>query len=243
MVEPQPTARFLAESRRTADSRDVCLLEPISPELALVDPCLAAAARAALPDEPWNHALEQARSREVAVPLATPVRSTGTAFAPTQVPERPRVGAAAVRRLALVAAWAVLITGFALLAEVRSPGGPAVVAEASTSGRAQEVLPTPVPGGGYVIDGRSSFRVGPQGRAIGAMTLPVRCLWGVRLPRIPVAGDKSFAYRGTLRGTRMQPVSIRLEGKFEGPRHARGTIAVKGRGCRTVTVSFRARLS
>jgi hypothetical protein len=248
MQEHDPSVRAPVGSVRAVEpSTRARRPEPISPELALVDPVARSEARAALPDEPWNLALERALGSRI--PMA---RTTERApAAPTSVdaaverdrPRRPRAGAAAARRLALVAAWAVLVTSLALLAEARPPNGPAVGAEASTAERARTALATPVPNGGYVIGRRSGFRIGPQGRAIGSMTLPVKCLWGVRLPRVEVTADKGFSYRGLLRGTSGQRVRVRLAGRFVGPRAARGTAWVEGKGCSTRAVTFVARLS
>ncbi len=223
----------------------------ITPELALVDPEAAAAARAALPDRPWELVLGRITADR---PLQV-LESIGATIAPglpaaagdgptgAVCPRPQRLGVAAARRLALMVVWVVMITGLALLAEIRRPDVPALGAKAASVPSRDASLPTPVPGAGYVIGARSGFRIGPQGRAIGSLIVPVKCLWDVPLARVAVDVDKSFSFRGTARGAGGRPVRVWLTGRFTGPRRAVGSVTVRGQGCVRRTVTFVARLS
>ncbi len=230
----------------------------ITPELALVDPDAAAAARAALPDRPWEVALARAladRPAPALAPTLAPAPDFGgdpVALVRSTAPEPlrddvdlrpPRVGVAAARRLVFALVWAVMITSVALLAEVRHPDVPVLGAEAASVPSRGASLPTPVPGAGYVIGAKSGFRIGPQGRAIGALVLPVECLWDAPLGRIAIGVDKTFSFRGTTRRADGRRVRVWLTGRFTGPRRAVGSVTVRGRGCVRRTVTFVARLS
>jgi hypothetical protein len=222
----------------------------ITPELALVDPGAAAAARAALPDRPWDIALDRALAGRPlrAPPCIDSTAAPGRTVAPVSPrpalrPQRQRVGAASARRLVFVVVWAILITGIALLAEVRRPDVPALGADTSIVPLRQNGLPTPIPNGGYVIGAMSGFRIGPRGRAIGSFTVPVKCLWGVPLGRVAIGVDKTFSFRGSARGTGGQRVRVWLAGRFTGPRRAVGSVSVRGQGCVRHPVAFVARLS
>lgn len=224
--------------------------EVITPELALVDPAAAAAARAALPDRPWEIALDRALAES---PLPTPPGAVSTASpgrvaapddpGPAPSPPDPRVGSAAARRLVFMVAWAAMITVIALLAEVQRPDVPALGADTVSVPERQTDLPTPIPGAGYVMAGGGGFRIGPQGRAIGSLTLPVKCLGNVPLGRVAIGAGKTFSFRGAVRGTHGQPVRVWLEGRFTGPRSAVGSVAVRGQGCVRHPVAFVARVS
>ena len=243
LVDPDAAAAARAALPDGSGSAPVGSSGVITPELALVDPDAAAAARAALPDRPWDIALDRARAGRP--PPALPGIGTPVARdAPIQAvrPRRPRVGAAAARRVAFMVVWAVMITGIALLAEVRGTNAPALGVDAATVPSRQTRLPTPVPNAGYVIGARSGFRIGPQGRAIGSFTLPVQCLWGVPLGRVAVGTDRSFSFHGTVRRTDGQRVRVSLTGFFTGPRRAVGSVAVQGPGCLRRPVTFVARL-
>ena len=81
--------------------------EPISPELALVSPELAAAARRALPDRPWE---AFAPPRPVAPPALrlTVLRAEAVAAGPP-LPEHPRRRVLTFGRLATAALVALLV--------------------------------------------------------------------------------------------------------------------------------------
>ena len=128
----------------------------ISPELALVDPAAAAAARTLLPDHPWEVAVERARRALVEDPRPTPpawapagaVPRVGLPAEPEAIrrprrtrPQRP--GAPAVRRLAWMAVWAVMITSLTLLAEVNSPNSPALGSRVAIEVPRLERIPVP----------------------------------------------------------------------------------------------------
>lgn len=117
--------------------------EVISPELALVDPVAAAAARAALPEQPWDLVVDgtcgdvlqrpiPAAELEAPAGAALPGGGEVGAAPGLQPGRRPRRGASrrlgvpAARRLALMIAWAVVITALTLLAEVHRPTAPAL---------------------------------------------------------------------------------------------------------------------
>lgn len=213
----------------------------ISPELALIDPTAAAAARAALPDEPWNVALHRALAERPGVPA-------GLVRAAADVPtgrsrSSQRVGVAALRRLVLMVVWIVMVTGTALVAELRSPDAPALEAGAASVPAPTTRPATPLPGSGYVIGPRSGFRIGPQGRAIGSLTLPVPCLWGVPLGRVVIADDRTFSFQGLVRGAGGQVVRVWFAGRFSSSSTARGTVTVRGAGCTRRRIPFVARLS
>lgn len=232
--------------------------QAISPELALVDPVAAAAARASLPDQPWEIVVERARrelrrrpvpAAQSELPAEAPVASGGEAgVAPERPPSRRprrdasrRLGVAAARRLALMAAWAVLITGLTLLTEVHSPNSPALGSGPEPEAPLPRLQRAPAAGAGYVIGPGSGFRVGPHRRAIAAFTLPVPCIASVQLPRIPVGVDKTFSFRGTV-GRGDKRVRVWLAGRFAGARSAVGAVTVRGATCPRRQVSFVARL-
>ena len=244
LVDPDGAAAARAALPDGSGSAPVGSSGVITPELALVDPDAAAAARAALPDRPWDIALDRARAGrpEAALPG---MGATVARDAPIRAarPRRPRVGAAAARRVAFMVVWAVMITGIALLAEVRGTNAPALGVDATSVPSPQTRLPTPVPNAGYVIGARSGFRIGPQGRAIGSFTLPVKCLWGVPLGRVAIGTDRSFSFQGIVRRTDGQRVRVSLSGLFTGPRRAVGSVTVQGPGCVRRPVAFVARLS
>ena len=221
----------------------------ITPELALVDPDAAAAARAALPDRPWEIPLDRARAERPGRVLP----ATGVSVAPGGLVirdgpirsvrrRRPRVGGAA-RRIAFIVLWAAMITGIALLAEVRGTNVPALGVDGASVPSQQTRLPTPVPSAGYVIGARSGFRVGPKGRSIGSFAVPVQCLWGAPLGRLAIGTDKTFSFHGIVRSADGGRVHLWLTGRFTGPRRAGGSITVRGPGCVRRPVTFVARLS
>lgn len=231
--------------RSAAGSRPVrfASVGVISPELALIDAAAAAAARAALPDEPWNVALDRALAERPRKPLEAP----GIACVVDVRPDRPRssqrVGVAAVRRLSLMAVWIAMITGTALVAELRSPDAPALEAGAASVPSPTTRPATPVPGSGYVMGPKSGFRIGPRGRAIGSLTLPVPCLWGVPLGRVVIADDMTFSFRGPVRSAGGRVVHVWFAGHFSSPSTALGTVTVRGAGCTRRRIPFVARLS
>ena len=231
--------------RSAADSRPVRFgpVGVISPELALIDPAAAAAARAALPDEPWNVALHRARTEWPRKPPEAPRVACVEDVPPDRPLSSQRVGVAAIRRLSLMVVWIVMITGTALVAELRSPDAPALEAGAASVPASTTHPAAPAPGSGYVIGPRSGFRVGPQGRAIGSLTLPVPCLWGVPLGRVVIADDMTFSFRRSVRSSGGPVVRVWFAGHFASPSTALGTVTVRGAGCTRRRIPFVARLS
>ena len=225
--------------------------EVLSPELALVDPVAAAAARAALPERPWDLALDVARRRPDAPvehgPVVVEPRVTADA-APSRTVrgadrrrQRP-AGVGAVRRLAWMSAWAVMVTGLALVAEVHAPNAPALGAPEQPAIPAPRPEPLPVPRAGYTIGPRSGFRVGAQGTAIGAFTLPVPCVAGIELPRLLVGPNSSFSFDGTIRWHGGRSVRVWMHGRFTSQTAAAGAVTVRGAGCPRHPVTFVARI-
>jgi hypothetical protein len=228
------------------------LADVLSPELVLVDPVAAAAARAALPERPWDLALDAARRRpdvpveQVSVLVEPSV--AGEAAVPSRTvrgPDRRRqrpVGVGAVRRLAWMSAWAAMVTGLALVAEVHAPNAPALGAPEQPAVPAPRSEPMPVRGAGYTIGPRSGFRVGAQGKVIGAFTLPVPCVAGVELPRLPVGPNSSFSFDGTIRWHGGRTVRVWMHGRFTSQTEAAGAVTVRGAGCPRHPVTFVARI-
>lgn len=245
MAEQKTSFRIVANP----GSARLDAMSAISPGLALVDPIAAAAARAALPDRPWEQALDRAidpLGQSVAA-VTRPITSAPTHSSPAYVHSvrrgRVRFASDVRRRLAFMAAGAVAVTGLALLAEVRPVEAPGFARPHANGLGRQAQLPTPVAGGGYVIGPRSGFRVGPQGRAIGQFTVPVKCLWGVPLGRVAVHRDMTFSLGRTVRGTSGRAVGVWVSGHFTGPRAAVGSVTVRGPGCIRNSITFVARLS
>jgi hypothetical protein len=224
--------------------------EVLTPELALVDPVAAAAARAALPERPWELALDRARRRPEGPADRAPFAGDQDVVrvdAPAEVirrrgPDRRRkqrtIGVHAARRLVWMTAWAIMVTGLALLAEVHTPNAPALGAEDKTVAPAPRPELTPVAGRGYAIGPKSGFRVGPQGRAIGGFTLPVPCVEGVELPRLPLGAGATFSFRGTIRWRQGRSVRVWLHGRFTSSSVAAGAVTVRGPGCPRHPVTF-----
>jgi hypothetical protein len=224
--------------------------ELFSPELALVDPVAAAGARAALPERPWDLALDRARHRPDApvarVPRVAERRIALPATAPAertrpQGPDRRRrqsVGVGAVRRLAWMTCWAIVITGLALVAELHAPNAPALGAEEKPVVPAPRVAPRPVHGVGYVIGPNSGFRVGVEGRVIGNFTLPIPCVSGVELPRLPLGADATFSFNGTIKWRGGRSVRVWVHGRFTSPSVAAGEVTVHGAGCPGHPIAF-----
>jgi hypothetical protein len=249
-----PRFRTRAGERGSDDSPT----EPISPELALVDPVAAAAARAALPDRPWEEILSRGRHLPVLEPavaarpdpLVESVGSRGVQErtaqqAPTAQPPRrnfaPRGPFHAARRLAWMAAWAVMITGLTLLAEVHSPNSPALGSASEPLVSVPMTQLAPVPGAAYLIPSGGGFRIGARGRAIRSLVLPVPCLESTQVPLIPIDRQGAFRFNGAVgRGDRR--VRLWVSGRFTDPLNAVAVVTVRGSTCPRREIRFAAHL-
>lgn len=125
--------------------------EPISPELALVSPELAAIARAGLPDRPWEAFFQPVA--EVA-PLRPPAAVVPVVVAPTQSRVAPAEPEGAPRRrpripvglLLLVAFAGLLVAGSVLpVRDAPTLGPPPARANGLTTPTAPPATPAPVP--------------------------------------------------------------------------------------------------
>ena len=225
--------------------------EPISPELALVSPELAAAARAALPDRPWEAFLPTADvaallRRPSALPdssvaVADPISDADAVvlLSHTSSRRRPRVPVA----LILLAAFAgLLVAGSVLPARDAPTLGP----PSATAGTTAPVPPPATPTRRSVIqtytltNGKGLLRVGRLHRSIVDLRVIVPCAGEVVVRDVPIALDGGFrAHRRVGLNARV-PVS--LQGRAIGAWVVRGTIRVTSGACRGAKLGFVARL-
>jgi hypothetical protein len=137
-------------------------------------------------------------------------------------------------------AWAVVVTALALLADVHRPNSPALGSDSEPVAPIALAPRIPVPGV-YVVGSGSDFRVGPNGQAIGSLTLTLPCVASVQFPWIPVSVGDTFSFRGSV-GRGNQAVRVWLAGRFTDRRTALLTVTVRGPECSRRQVAFAARL-
>lgn len=200
-----------------------------SPELVLVAPAeLAAAARLALPERPW----EQFATRRHNAPSA-PARPSSR-----PLPARVRRSALLLAATAVVVAASVRIS--AALNTITPTGGAPVPRATPAPVRAA----APPAGAGYVIEepraGHGTFRIDPTGRFIVSLHVETSC-GPLAVARIAIAGSRRFAYAGAARSSRAARVTI--SGAFHGTLRAQGVLRVRSRTCDTGAVPLSARLS
>lgn len=226
--------------------------EHLSPELALVCPELAAAARSVAPEQPWEKGTSICR----AAPSPKLAEATPPASAALPVTRR-----SAAPGLALVVAIAAVVaTGAVRLSDQTGPeatGGYALV-ERPGSDAPKTAVPTapaakaPEPArdapttrpvllasAGYTVSPRGSFLTDRSGRSIVSFTLPLRC--GSRplvIENVPFPG-RSTRFTATVVDRR---VTVHLVARALGRKRVRGTVEAEGPGCRG-RVDFLARLS
>ena len=92
--------------------------------------------------------------------------------------QRP-VGVGAVRRLAWMVGWAVMVTRSRSGRRFHAPNAPALGASEQPAFPAAASPTTPVPRAGYTIGPSSGFRVGAQGRRSERSRCPFRCVAGI----------------------------------------------------------------
>jgi hypothetical protein len=191
-----------------------------SPELVLVAPPeLAAAARLAWPERPWERFVP-ARTAASLPPLDRPRRR----------PLPRRSPALDGRRVGLTAG-AVLVVIATSLVFSGVTNRPAAGTSAAPSG--------PRPGGGYVAAARglrASFRVDPDAARLVSIEVTSSC-GNIEVDAVPLNAAGGFGYTST--GAR----TIELAGTFTGSDEARGTLRVAAPGCDTGRVPLVFRLS
>lgn len=238
----------------------------ISPELALVSPELAEAARLRLPDQPWELALRRARlsllrdaggdrsrgSTSVSVPDPSASRIAhlaATVAARSDLLEAKLEGRARRRRIVrgIVLATAIvgaLLVGLPLLDGWNGGSGESVLTtlppRASSDTRVDTQSPL-LPSAGYVVSPGGSFLTDASGRRIASFTLPLRCGDDrqLQIRDIPVSGR---SLRLTTRAVG-RAITVRLTGRILRQDRVRGVVAAEGLACSADPVAFFARLS
>ena len=238
-------------------------LGPISPELVLVSPELAEAARARLPDPP------EPRAREQAAPAPAPPPAAAPAPAPevTGRPFRP-LGVAFAALLILMIGFSLgdgntqgpvlLDEPFAVRGvETTAPAGTETIAPTTPPGAA-ETAPTttetpdapaapqgirPPADGGFSFGNGSFFRVGRDARSIVEFQAQQACAPQVRVPPLPIKADGSFRYDGRLPLPGNARVHVAIRGRFETTETARGALRYRTSTCDTGLVRWVAQLS
>ena len=225
-----------------------------SPELVLVASLdVAAAARRALPERPWElFAPPAARRPEPTQQRAAPLPATRRGG-------RVRRTVAAMVTAALLLAASVEVSR--RLNTITPPAGETLRAGANAP-PAQPAAPTvtatslrirgptrhaatksgpAVEGGGYVLGGGGTLQVDWTGRSI-SLHLVTRCGGQLSLTRIPLAKRRHFAYTGTV-GLTPSLRRVTLRGSFRSRIRASGWIRVTAGGCDTGVLPLTARLS
>lgn len=245
---PSPSAeRFACPCPTGLTQADV-----ISPELALVSPQLAKAARLQLPDRPWEVPLRRSRPSlsRCAVSAALVPKAQ---FRPTKGGRSHPLGASGGggrrRQLLRGLVFATVVGALAVPAvdlDVRKSGyGERVVTTSpparTPSAKTQVKAPSHLlPNTGYVVSPGGSFMTSASGRTIEFFTLPLRC--GSRqlvIQNIPVPG-RSLRFAGKAVG---RAITVRLSGRLVDREHVRGVVVAHGSLCNSDPVAFSARVS
>ena len=213
---------------------EIPVLEPISPELALVSDELGARARAALPERPWEL-------------FAGPGRTAPDTEAGPDTGAVTRVVSRALRTLAWAipvgAAGVVLaVVKFGTDSATPAPTAVAAIAPAPTPGVGVDQGLGPigaVQSGGYVFaDG--VLQVGKDGTSVSSLSFTGGCANGGSIEGpIPLRG-RLFRFSGRLEGA---PIRVVVTGVFFKPTAATLLIDLRGGRCGTQTLRATARLS
>ena len=219
---------------------------PLSPELVLVAPELAGAARRGLPDRPWE-AVQGAASGTSRGELSRPPHGD-------RVQPRIRRSTASSRWMhvwhaveaAAIAAVLVAVTA-PLMGDLTGDGKdpettavPVVKPPKKTTTSSSGPPPLLVATAGYVVSPAGSFSTGPSGRTIEHFTLPVRC--GSQPLVIRNVAVTARTIRITARPAG-RSVTVRVRARVVDPRRVRGVLFVAGGACGSSRVAFEARLS
>lgn len=242
-------------------------LEPISPELVLVSPDLAARARALLPDRPWEAFLPPVTEDAAGL---LPASLPGSASTPQRVNRTRDVSASSTRTIergrrtpAPPAPWwrkslpVVIGTALALalitgLSSLPVPDGPTLRPSASAGSQPEPQQPAestgsgepkpgrPFAGAGYVFGTDGRIVIAADGQSIASIEASSRCVPTILFRGIALARDGSFraATEDTDAGTVVQ-----IAGRVAAATTIRGVIRARSRGCTGQPRRFVARLS
>ena len=233
--------------------------EPISPELVLVSPELAAMARAALPDRPWEAFLPAAdKALALRMPATLPDSSVAAVAADAVVDmsharsrKRPRVPVG----LMLLVAFAGLVAAGSVLPVRDAPTLGPLPASAGTNPVPAPTLPprtqivTVLPRVSPTLpairlysmsNGKGFLRVDTRKRTIVELQAILPCAGTVVVRHVPVAANGTFrVLRHAGLGAR---VPVTLQGRANRKHIAHGTIRVTGGTCRGAELGFVARI-
>jgi hypothetical protein len=222
----------------------------VSPELVLVaPPDLAAAARHALPDRPWEAFLpslpdDSETSFQTARPgregILTPGPDAPAPESPAPL-RRSRRGGALLRPVIVVAVLLTSLTALSSIPARDAPSLPATGRAGSQSSASTKQAPSEGPSA-YLFGADGRIVISGDRRKVTLLDGPAPC--GRRLALYDVAiGPKGRFGVETRIGVGAAAAFVKLAGRLVSPDRITGTLSVRTRSCDSPPVGFSARLS